>query len=396
MSPAVSPCPCCHYYCCLCPEPAAPCQPCPRVNNINPAWTLILGGAITTDALYNSARPIAPGTPFFLAPQGPFDDDTFDLHARQTMIYLAAKGPKIGDYEAGGLILFNLYDNSIVADRYGFLPYQAFGELKNECWRFAAGLQMDIFAPVLPSVLPFSYLAASGNTGIYRGQLRAERFYYPSKDRQVTITAGVSDANPTILNDDTLSEDNGWPNVEVRAAWSAGALKQEGLAAVRPFEVGVSGVVGQLRNTEIALMGNQVVADVWGAAADYRWRVAENWGFAGEFYMGQGLGTYGGGILQSVNSTTFEAIESTGGWGEVYYYLNPCLHTHWGYGVDNPSDDDLALTQVSYNDTIFSNLIWDVSKSLRIGFELTYRQTEYVVLPDNDGFGAHTQIQFKF
>ena len=47
------------------------------MNNINPAWTLIVGGWITTDAMYNSARPVAPGTPFFLTPQGPFDDDTF-------------------------------------------------------------------------------------------------------------------------------------------------------------------------------------------------------------------------------------------------------------------------------------------------------------------------------
>jgi len=388
---------CCRNPCqCLCPEPAAPCQPCPRVNNINPAWSLILGGWVTTDTIYNSARPVAPGTPFFLAPRGPFEDETFDIHARQTSIYLAAKGPKIGCYESGGLIMFSLYNDSIIVDRYGFLPYQAYGELKNESWRFAAGLQMDIFAPVLPTVLPFSFLSASGNAGIYRGQLRAERFYHPAKDRQITLTAGISDANPTILNNDTLSEDNGWPNVELRAAWSAGALKQEGLAAVRPFEVGVSGVIGQVRNTEIALMGDQVISDVWGAAADYRWRVNDDWGFAGEVFAGQGLGTYGGGVLQTVNSATFETIETVGGWAEIYYYINPCVHTHWGYGVDNPSDEDVAATQVTRNDTIFSNLIWDVSKSLRVGFELTYRQTEYAVLPANDGFGAHTQIQFKF
>lgn len=381
---------------CQCPETAQPCQECPRVNNINPAWSLILGGWVTADTLFNSARPIAPGTPFFLTPRGPFEDETFDIHARQTSIYLAAKGPKVGDYESGGLIMFNFYNDSIVVDRYGVLPYQAYGELKNECWRFAGGLQMDIFAPVLPTVLPFSFLAASGNTGIYRGQLRAERFYHPAKDRQLTLTVGISDANPTLLNNDVLTEDNGWPNVEVRAAWAAGPLKQVGLAAQRPFEVGVSGVVGQVRTTEIALMADQVVADVWGVAGDYRWRVAEDWGFAGEFFTGQGLGTYGGGILQTVNSATFEAVETTGGWAEVYYYLNPCVHTHWGYGVDNPSNDDLAAAQVSYNDTIFANLIWDVTQSFRIAFEFTYRQTEYVVLPANDGVGLHSQIQWKF
>jgi hypothetical protein len=394
LSDAVNCCPRCHCMCCMCPEPAKPCDPCPRVNNLNPAWNLVLGGWVTMDSLYNSARPIAPGTPFFLAPEAIFNEDTFDIHARQTTIYLAAQGPQIGKYVAGGLIMFNLYNDSLIVDRYGFLPYQAWGELKNEDWRFAGGLQMDIFAPVLPTVLPFSYLAASGNTGVYRGQFRAERFYHPSTNEQITLTVGISDANPTYLNEDILTEDNGWPNMEGRAAWAVGALKQEGLAAVRPFEVGVSGFVGEIRTTQIVV--NQVIDNTWGLAGDFRWRVNQKWGFQGEIFTGQGLGTYGGGIMQTVNSDTFEAIESSGAWGEFYYYCHPCIHTHMGYGIDNPNDADLAPTQVSRNDTIFGNVIWDVTKSFRLASELTYRTTDYLVLPDNEGFGIHWQMQWKF
>ena len=81
-------CPQCCCAPCQCPEPAHPCEKCPRVNNVNPAWGLLLGGTISIDALYNSARPVAPGTPFFLTPRGPFADDTFDIHARETTIYL--------------------------------------------------------------------------------------------------------------------------------------------------------------------------------------------------------------------------------------------------------------------------------------------------------------------
>jgi hypothetical protein len=355
----------------------------------------MIGGSITLDALYNSARPVAPGTPFFLTPRGPFNDDTFDIHSRATSLYIAGKGPKIGDFESGGLIMFALYNDSIVVDRYGFLPYQGFGELKNEDWRFAAGLQMDIFAPVLPNVLPFSFLAASGNSGLYRGQVRAEHFWHPAQDEQITLTAGLSDANPTLVNNDVLTEDNGWPNVEVRAAWAMGPLKQSGLAAQRPFEVGVSAVVGQVRSTNLGPL-TRVVGDVWGAAGDYRWRVNEYWGFAGEVFTGQGLGTYGGGILQTVNSATFNAIRTTGGWVEVYYYCTPCVHTHWGYGLDDPIDRDLNVGQARYNDTIFSNIIYDVTQSLRFGFEVTYRETNYVTLPGNDGFGLHGQAQWKF
>jgi hypothetical protein len=56
----------------------------------------------------------------------------------------------------------------------------------------------------------------------------------------------------------------------------------------------------------------------------------------------------------------------------------------------------LALGQISRNDTLFANLIWDVTKFFRLGLEVTYRQTDYVVLLNNNGFTVQTQVQFKF
>jgi hypothetical protein len=72
------------------------------------------------------------------------------------------------------------------------------------------------------------------------------------------------------------------------------------------------------------------------------------------------------------------------------------LHTHVGYGIDDPLNRDLAPGQPIRNDTWFANLIWDVSKHLRVACEFTYRKTAYTVLPNNEGFGAQAQVQFKF
>jgi hypothetical protein len=116
----------------------------------------------------------------------------------------------------------------------------------------------------------------------------------------------------------------------------------------------------------------------------------------GELYTGQGLGTYNAGILQNTNVVTFGAIRTSGGWGEVFYYITPCLHTHLGYGLDDPIDRDLAMTQVSRNQTFFANIIWNVTRSFRVGFELTHRDTDYLTLLDNDGVGFHTQVQWSF
>ena len=223
-----------------------------------------------------------------------------------------------------------------------------------------------------------------------------ERFFNVDENSQVTITGGISDPLPTTVSNTTnISEDNGWPNVEGRVALALGPLTGEGLTARRPFEIGVSGLVGQIRTTTVAI--NQVIADVWGVGGDVRWAVNERFGVQGEFYTGQTLGSYTAGILQNVNSTTFTGVHTTGGFVEVYYYICPeKLHTHVGYGIDDPLDRDLAPGQPIRNDTYFGNLIWDVSKHLRLGWELTYRKTAYTLFHNNEGFGAQAQVQLKF
>ena len=178
-----------------------------------------------------------------------------------------------------------------------------------------------------------------------------------------------------------------------------------GLLTQRPLEVGVSGVVGQLRRTALPTdPPRRVVSDVWGAAVDFRVNLAGGlFGFKGEVYTGQGLGNYNGGILQSLDAVTWKAIRSTGGWVEGFVYLTPNLHSHTGIGIDDPNDNDITaipntLFGRTYNSTLYSNLIWDLDKTFRIAFEVTYRKTEYkepTNLP-NEGFGFHTQFQWTF
>src|SRR5262249_1757097 len=247
-------------------------------------------------------------------------------------------------------------------------------------WRFAAGLQFNVFNPLNPTMLTFSFLGGSGNAGAgFPGQARVERYFRPAADAQITLTVALSEPLSTTVNNGLrISEDNGWPEIEARASLALGPLQGEGLQAKRAFEAGVSGLVGQIRTTQGA---THVVADVWGLGADLRWAVTLRFGFQAEAFVGQTLGSYTAGILQNVNALTFQAIRAAGGWVEVYYYLCPeKLHTHVGYGIDDPLDRDLAPGQPVRNETYFANLIWDVTKHLRLGAELTYRRTEYTLL----------------
>ena len=122
---------------------------------------------------------------------------------------------------------------------------------------------------------------------------------------------------------------------------------------------------------------------------------------------GKTLGTYNGAVLQTVNLhplapafSTLEGIRSTGGWLETFAYWTPCLHSHVGYGIDDPVDGDVNVGQRTFNDTIFANLIWDVNQTFRIGFEFTWRETNRKDVPlvadNNRGAGFHTQFQWVF
>jgi hypothetical protein len=392
----------CGCYVCECPLPEAPCIDCPRVSTLNPYFNVHIFGALKLDMLFNSKRPISPGTPFFLLPRSitaGFDEKTFDMHARQSTVAAALTGPQFDGFQSGGLILATFYNDAIVVDQYGFLPLQAYGELRNEDWRFAAGLQFDVFNPGLPTVLPFSVLGASGNAGnAFRGQVRLERFLQQSDEVQWTMQVALSEPIASTIDPTfRISEDNGWPNVEGRLALGLGCIEGAGLDAKRPFELGISGVGGQIRTTIPMIPPTaQVVADVWGVGTDFRWRINDRFGVAAEWYTGQTLGTYNAAILQNVNTDTFEGIRSTGGWLELFTYLTPCLHSHFGYAIDDPLDRDIAVGGRLRNDTYFANLLWDLNATFRVGFEFTYRETAYRGLPDNEGAAFHTQFQWLF
>ena len=289
---------------------------------------------------------------------------TMDINARQSMLGVLFTGPKIGSFQSGGRISAVFFDPTVVADSNGFLLQQSYGELFNDQWRFAAGLQFDVFAPGLPTVLPFSYLGGSGSPGnCIRGQIRVERFVKFGSDSQLTLQGALSEPRNSVITPDVLlDEDNGKPNVEGRIAFGLGKAAPIGLLRQRPIEVGVSGLVGQLRRTAPPTdPPRRVVSDVWGAAVDFRVNLASRFGFMGEVYAGQALGNYNGAILQSLDAVTWRAIRSTGGFVEGFVYLTRYLHSHTGFGIDDPNNNDITVaTARTYNSTFYSNLLWDL------------------------------------
>lgn len=380
------------------------------VSLLNPANRLKLFAGLDTLMVFSSKRPFPSGMPLFLLPDSPFglDTNTFDAHARQSHVGALFSGPDLGDFKTGAQILTFLQNDNLSTDDYGLLVYYAYGDLKNDDWRFAAGLQQDVFNPVSPTIVYLTKMYGSGNTGSYRGQLRVERFLQGGEDLGLTFTGAISEPISTLVTGSAgrIEEDNGWPNIEGRAEIGFGALQEIHGGKIRPVEAGVSGVVGQTRTTRTLLappadLPQRAVIDTWGVGVDFEWQPNEWYGARGEFYTGQALGEYNGGITQSFNSDTLAEIHSTGGFGEVFCYLADNIHVHVGYGVDAPRDSDLAPTQIQKNQTYFMNWVWDWSKAVQLGLEVDYRKTDYTqFLPnaflDSDAVIVATRFLWRF
>lgn len=361
-------------------------------------------------AVASTKRTFPRGLPLLVLPDSPFgaSTNTFSAHARQSFINASLSGPTIGDFQLGGNVLAFFQNDNLTSDDYGLLVYFAYGELKNESWRFAAGLQQDVFNPVSPTVLYLTKLYASGNTGSYRGQFRIERFFESTHGLNVTTQFALSDPLSFLVTDDLgrVTEDNGWPNVEARIQFDLGEKLMVRGAETTPIRIGASSLIGQIRTVSTILgppssLPPRSIIDVWGLGADIQIAIGERLGFVAEFFGGQGLGDYNGGILQSSNIATLDPVRSIGGFGELYYYFDPTVHCHAGYGIDDPRDSDLAPIQMLRNESFYATLIWDISKSLQLGLEIDYRKTSYTkFLPnaflDADAVVFGSKLQWRF
>ncbi|MFG0331908.1 MAG: hypothetical protein ACF8TS_00975 [Maioricimonas sp. JB049] len=362
---------------------------------------LRLAAGLETLAVFSTKRTFPRGVPLLVLPDSPFGlkTNTFSAHARQSYLNATFSGPEVAGFQTGGNVLTFFQNDNLTADDYGLLVYFAYGELKNEDWRFSAGLQQDVFNPVSPTVLYLTKLYSSGNAGSYRGQLRLERCLDVADDLDVVAQFALSDPRSFLVASDLgrLTEDNGWPNVEGRVEFGFGGKTEVRGAAVAPLRVGLSGVVGQLRTSRTgfappAALPPRSVIDVWGMGVDVQAGFGDRFGFAGEFFYGQGLGDYNAGVLQSFNSMTFDSVRTVGGFSEVYFYCSPTFHVHLGYGIDNPDDADLAQTQIRRNQTYYVTAIWDWSRSFQIGFEVDYRRTDYTQFQPNTFLNADAVV----
>jgi hypothetical protein len=332
----------------------------------------------------------------FVNPDSPISQPEFNIFGQTSALGADIKGPEVFGLQSGGRVLTVFVGDRPLLNQSTPLLVNAYGELVNENCRFLFGTFFPIISPLSPDSVAFAPGVATGNLGVFRGQMRAEHYLRLDDAMQLTLQAGITQQ---VVNDfvplaglGAIGSDNGWPNVETRVALALGTQDQN--TKERPVEFGLGGVIGQAR----AVVGDYGrVSETWGVTSDFRAKVTNWLGAKGEVYTGQALGTYGGGISQSLNVLTGAPIRSSGGWGEVYVKPGPKTMVSLGYGIDAPLEQDLAPLSRARNDYYFGAVFHDVTRFLSIGAEVDYRQTAYI-LPntDNDAVVYYFRMRLKF
>jgi hypothetical protein len=236
----------------------------------------------------------------------------------------------------------------------------------------------------------------SGNFGQLRPGFRVERFYHHSEMLNSSVYFGLTQqaVNDFILVPGVSGIDNGWPNLEARWEATLGPEKQILFA--------VGGVIGETRAVDDLALADINVSTSWAVIPELRVEL-ERWGFQGEGFVGEAIGTYNGAIGQSLNPLDGEPIYSVGGFGELFWKLTPCFTASIGYGIDDPRDRDLGtlangtLGQRAQNETYWLNLIWKLSDEWETRFEVSHLETTYVA-PSNSSKSMlyHFLVRYSF
>ncbi len=327
-------------------------------------------------------------------------DADFNVDAKSTRIGLDLAGPScptLCDAKIAGKIEVDFQGQFVTRNKPGVLLRHAYIEAKNGEFRWLIGQTWDVISPLYIPTLNYTAGSAVGNLAYRRAQFRGERYLAFSERVMLTLQASI---NGNVVTDfvtdsaSTTSADPGpYPDFQARAAVTLGRREDPDL---KPIVFGVGGHYGiqdfDFRTDPIDL-DNEVLT--YSLAADLVVPISTRFGVQCEFFTGYNLSNYMGGILQGVDRVTHEGIRATGGWIDLYADWTPSLHTHCGFSIDDPLDQDMTSGR-THNQMFFSNVLWNATEHLLLGFEVDVWETGFMNLDAGKGVRLEFATKYAF
>jgi hypothetical protein len=347
-------------------------------------------GYIKLDAAYDDSRTNYGNYILYVPSESTNkNDDEFSMTARQTRFGIDISAPA-DDWTGQGKVEIDFYgDGPAVHENKGeVLLRQAYLSFNKGKWSVLAGHTFDMFSPLNPSNLNYTVGWSAGNIGYRRPQIQIT--YNDEINKQNRLITGLSIARSSgLINEDLDAdsqndgEESGTPTVEARIALATKSFTEK---------ESVFGLSGHYGKEEVNWAGLRQGLKSWSINFDYDIPLTDKLSIKGEIFKGVNLDDYFGGSLQGVNTATRDVISAIGEWAQVSYKLSEKWQYNAGFGIDNPSDEDLGPGMRSKNGFIYVNSQYKIIPPLTIGFEYSHWKTEYMDMSD----GTDNRFQTSF
>lgn len=336
------------------------------LNAIVSKLKIKLYGKVKADASYDQSATSIGGYARWLDAGGD-GDGQFNMTARETRLGLMIEGPESDTVKTSGRVEVDFYSGGV---ENGATPRMRHAYV-NVDWlsqgtSILVGQTSDVISPLVPSTVNYTVAWWTGDIGYRRTQVRVTKGFDVSEDAnlllQVAATRSIG------------GEAAGRPGYQGRAAMTFPAL------AGKKATIGI----GALSAPEAA------GTDATGTAIDLVLPLGERTTLKSEFYTGENLDAYLGGIGQGVNGT--EEIDSSGFWAAVSHKLDDKNTINVGFASDDPDEDDLAAGGRDSNSRLWANIFHSLNSSTMVGFEIAQNETEYKGDEDSDGIRVQGSI----
>ncbi len=318
-------------------------------------------GYIKLDASYDQSQTNDGNFVYIVLPEAQADDE-FNMTAKQTRLGLSFQEDGSVRPKVTGKVELDFYGGG-PENKPNPMLRQAFMELSYPGFSLLAGQTSDLYAPLNPTTLNYIVLWKCGNTGYRRPQIRLTKTVKIGEKANLTLAGSLNRAVGTGQD----GEDAALPSGMGRIAFST-RLNGQKFATI-----GISGLYGREESDVL-----KETFESEAVAVDLTIPLGQKASLKGEFYTGQNMASYLGGIGQGIDLDHLEEIESSGGWGHLAVVLNTYASLNLGAGWDDPElkEGDIANT-LDENLSYFGNIIWTLHSAVSMGVEYLGTETTY-------------------
>lgn len=286
-------------------------------------------GQIRADMIHDSNQPNSAQTPQWIKSNGGPANDQFSLHPRLTRIGLdyAAGTEVMKGYDVKGKIEFDFQNGGSESRQTPRARLLYFTLTKGkDSWLFGQG--WDLISPLFPSPNDDTLMWNAGNLGDRRPQIRYTRNEPGFNFAVAAGLTGAIDAKDLDNNGVRDGEDAGTPHFQGR------------IGVVNPtFNAGFWGFHAT-EKVSTAVAGKTKFTSQ-GFGIDASWKITPTTELRGEWFSGENLSDFRGGIGQGINTTTGAAIDAEGYWFELGHMITPKHRIAVGYSEDDPDNADI-------------------------------------------------------